>query len=182
MKRRVLPPQLPENSVSPFARQCLSRIALPKRARVLDVPCGFGRHSVWLTRMGHAITAVDVEPTRVDAAEKALSELPGKHSYRCIPADAEKPLPLEPGTLDLAIVIHYYAANIFETVAEVLKPGGVLIFETFGAQGNNWRSLPETGLAEKLLRSQFDALDIHERSCGPGKSNAVVQALAIRRE
>lgn len=167
-----------EKSVSPFARQCLQRIALSKHARILDLPCGFGRHSVWLAEMGHMITAVDIDVERVAATQKAIANLSGTHSIHCIAADADKPLPLPANFFDLAIVVHYYAPSIFETVARVLKPGGHLIYETFGAQGHNWQALPEIGLVTKLLRPNFDQLDFRERKCGPKNANAVVHALA----
>ena len=170
-----------EESVSPFARKCLQRIALPKKARILDLPCGFGRHSVWLAQMGHSITAVDIDAARVVATRKAVGALSGAHSVRCMEADAEEPLPLRANSFDLAIVVHFYAPSIFEAVARVLRPGGHLIFETFGAQGYNWRSLPETGLVAGLLRPSFVTLEIRERLCGPKKAQAVVHALARRR-
>jgi|HubBroStandDraft_5_1064220.scaffolds.fasta_scaffold25199_3 SAM-dependent methyltransferase len=170
-----------EESVSPFVRKCMQRIELPRRARILDLPCGFGRHAVWLAQMGHAVTAVDIDAERVAATQRAVAALSGTHSVRCMEGDAEKPLPLPANSFDLAIVIHYYAASVFETMAKALKPRGALIFETFGAQGNNWRSLPNAGLVETLLRPHFDIHDLRERPCGPEKSRAVVQALAIRR-
>jgi SAM-dependent methyltransferase len=182
MKR--VPPQTDQlgKEASPFARQCLRRIGFSKGVRVLDVPCGFGRHSVWLASMGHKITAIDIDPERVAATKKALAEASDPHSVRCIVADAEKPLPVPANTFDLAIVMHYYAPGIFETVARALKPDGYLIFETFGAQGDNWLALPEFGLVPKLLRLHFEPLRLRERQSGPQQKTAVVHALAIKRD
>lgn len=170
-----------EESVSPFARRCLQRIALPPNARILDLPCGFGRHSVWLAQMGHVITAVDIDAERVAATRQAAAALSGTNSVRFIEANAENPLPLPANFFDLAMVVHYYTPSIFEAVARVLKPGGYLIFETFGAQGQNWNSLPKVGLVAELLRPSFVTLEIRERLCGPQKASAVVHALARRR-
>lgn len=147
----------------------------------MDLPCGFGRHSVWLAQMGHAITAVDIDAERVAATKRAVAELSGTHSVQCIEADAEELLPVRTNSFDLAIVVHYYAPSIFEAVARVLKPGGHLIFETYGAQGNNWRSLPLMGLATQILHPHFLPLELRERPCGPTKSNAVVHAFARKR-
>jgi len=177
MKQAPTPNCQLEKDASPFARECLWRIEPTKPLRILDVPCGFGRHSAWLASIGHEIIAIDIDPERVAATKKAVAKV---HSVRCIVADAEKPLPVRVSTFDLAIVVHYYEPTIFENVARALKPGGHLIFETFGAQGYNWRSLPEIGLTTKLLEPHFDCLSFQERKCGPKNANAVVHALATR--
>lgn len=180
VKMKRMPPQTNqlEKGASPFARVCLRQIGFSKGGHVLDVPCGFGRHSVWLASMGHKITAIDIDPERVAATRKAIAELSNARSARCIVADAEKPLSVPANAFDLAIVVHYYGPNIFENVARALKPGGYLVFETFGAQGYNWRELPPTGTVSELLRPSFITLEIRERPCGPERSNAIVHALA----
>lgn len=45
-------------------------LALRPGARVLDVPCGFGRHSGELTRRGYAVVGVDLSPTMLGAARR----------------------------------------------------------------------------------------------------------------
>ena len=46
-------------------------LALRPGARVLDVPCGFGRHSGELARRGYAVVGVDLSPTMLGAARRA---------------------------------------------------------------------------------------------------------------
>ena len=46
-------------------------LALRPGARVLDVPCGFGRHSGELARRGYAVVGVDLSPTMLRAARRA---------------------------------------------------------------------------------------------------------------
>lgn len=41
---------------------------LGERKRVLDVPCGYGRHSIELARRGHSVVGVDLNPVLLDRA------------------------------------------------------------------------------------------------------------------
>ena len=49
-------------------------LALPPGGRVLDVPCGFGRHSGELARRGYAVVGVDLSPTMLGAARRTHRE------------------------------------------------------------------------------------------------------------
>ena len=40
-------------------------------ASVLDAPCGFGRHSIELGRLGYQVTGVDLSETELERAAKA---------------------------------------------------------------------------------------------------------------
>ena len=46
---------------------------LPKGARILDIPCGHGRHSIELVRRGYAVTGVDLSPAFIAEAQKRSS-------------------------------------------------------------------------------------------------------------
>src|SRR5439155_1351709 len=46
----------------------VSVAALDAGARVLDAPCGFGRHSIELARRGYQVTGVDFSETELDRA------------------------------------------------------------------------------------------------------------------
>src|SRR5256884_7818218 len=52
----------------------VSVAALDAGARVLDAPCGFGRHSIELARRGYQVTGVDFSETELDRARKAAAE------------------------------------------------------------------------------------------------------------
>lgn len=54
--------------------QVLALLDLSPPARILDVPCGYGRHSVELARRGFAVTGVDISEVQLDRAkEKAAA-------------------------------------------------------------------------------------------------------------
>jgi SAM-dependent methyltransferase len=47
---------------------------LAPRSRVLDVPCGVGRHSIELAKQGHHVTGVDITPPLLDDAREKAKE------------------------------------------------------------------------------------------------------------
>ena len=104
---------------------------VPAGGTVLDVACGQGRHVRWFAALGHLVTGVD-------RAEDALEGLSGV--AETILADIENgPWPLlQAGQLrqfDAVVVTNYLWRPLLQTLADSVKPGGLLIYETF-ATGN----------------------------------------------
>lgn len=118
---------------------------ITKNGAVLDLAAGGGRHGRWLLTQGHAVTLVDknAEP---------LADLQGQARAEVIIADLEdgSPWPLEGRTFDAVIVVNYLHRDLFARLLASLKPGGVLIYETF-ALGNEEFSRPRN--PDHLLRS-----------------------------
>lgn len=124
-------------------------LKLPRGARVLDVACGAGWVSHWLTRLGYDTTGVDISDQFVALARKRLAEDP----YLAIPPDRLEamfatvdlerealPARLE-GAFDAAILescLHHFVDPIaaLENIRRGLKPGGVvLIIESENRRG-----------------------------------------------
>lgn len=102
----------------------------PGGPRALDLACGQGRHTRWLTRQGCHVTAVDR-----DAA--ALASLAGlAPQVRTLQADLENsPWPLPPQAFDAVVVTNYLWRPLWPHIMNSLASGGVLLVETF-AHGN----------------------------------------------
>lgn len=49
-------------------------IPLPPGTRVLDMPCGSGRHSVALARAGYELTSIDISKTYMDRLKEKVSQ------------------------------------------------------------------------------------------------------------
>jgi len=62
----------------------LGRAGLAPGARVLDAPCGFGRHSVELARRGFAVTGVDFNETELARAREAAGRAGVQLTLRCL--------------------------------------------------------------------------------------------------
>ncbi len=108
--------------------------ALEAGARVLDAPCGFGRHSIELGRLGHRVTGVDFSETELDRARKAAQEAGVSLTLVCQDIrDMEFP-----SEFDLAVnlfsSIGYFADDEDRLVVDrfwrALKPGGVFVLDT----------------------------------------------------
>src|SRR2546426_11861990 len=107
---------------------------LDAAARVLDAPCGCGRHSIELGRLGHRVTGVDFSETELDRARKAAQEAGVSLTLVCQDIrDMEFP-----SEFDLAVnlfsSIGYFADDEDRLVVDrfwrALKPGGVFVLDT----------------------------------------------------
>lgn len=96
---------------------------LPPRAQVLDVACGHGRHARWLAAAGHRVTAIDR-----DAA--LLEPLGGVGDTLLADLEAH-PWPLPGRRFDAVVVTNYLWRPLFPALMAAVKPGGLLIYETF---------------------------------------------------
>jgi SAM-dependent methyltransferase len=66
MWRSAVSPQQTRTEVD-FLERALE---LHRGERVLDIPCGFGRHSVELAARGYQVTGVDISPEMIELARK----------------------------------------------------------------------------------------------------------------
>jgi 2-polyprenyl-3-methyl-5-hydroxy-6-metoxy-1,4-benzoquinol methylase len=113
-----------------------NEIGFNKKARILDIGCGTGRHSIELTRRGYSLVGVDLSESLLQRArEKAIAENLNcdfrKHDARELPFLEE---------FDVTIMLCEGAFPLMETdemnfqilqnASKALKPGGKLIFTT----------------------------------------------------
>ncbi len=103
---------------------------VPPGARTLDVACGRGRHALLLADAGFMVRAIDRDAARM----KQLGALARRLR---LPLNAEV-VDLESGDVDLGveewglvIVFHYLHRPLFPALVRALRPGGVLLYETF---------------------------------------------------
>lgn len=110
-------------------------------AAVLDVACGSGRHMRWFAGRGHPVTGVDRSPEAATAAS-AFGEV--------LQADIESgPWPFPGRRFGAVVVTHYLWRPRLPDIVAAVAPGGVLLYETFGA-GNETVGKPSR--ADFLLR------------------------------
>jgi SAM-dependent methyltransferase len=130
---------------------------LPTVGDALDVACGSGRHALWLAERGLRTTALDRDADRIAAlnAEAARLHL----SLTAEVVDLESGLfQFTPDTYDVIVVVHYLHRPLFPSLVAALRPGGLLVYETFtraqAARGRpaNPEFLLEPG--ELLMRAQ----------------------------
>lgn len=92
---------------------------------VLDVACGSGRHARLLLASGFRVEAVDRDV-------RGVAGLTGHPRVTLRQADLENaPWPYAAGSFDGIVVTRYLHRPLFPRLCEALRPGGVLIYETF---------------------------------------------------
>lgn len=102
--------------------------AIPKNGVVLDLACGSGRHSKFLTDLGYSVLAVDQDISRVTDLQIATL------TPRCLNLEQDN-WPLEGLQCSGIVVTNYLYRPHLDHLPQMLEKDGVFIYETF-AQGN----------------------------------------------
>jgi rhodanese-related sulfurtransferase len=126
----------------------LSNVLLaPRGARTLDVASGRGRHALLLASAGFPVRAVDREASQVAWMNALARRLR-------IPLDAEV-VDLEDRTAELGaeewelvLVFNYLHRPLFPALVRALKPGGILLYETYTTDSRRFRPTSPDHLLE----------------------------------
>ncbi|HVQ31348.1 MAG TPA: class I SAM-dependent methyltransferase [Vicinamibacteria bacterium] len=103
---------------------------LPTGGRALDVACGRGRHALWLAAAGFEVTAIDRDREALAALQKEASSLGVTVHTRQLDLEGGEPS-LGDDAFDLVVVFRYLHRPLFGALQRALRPGGVLVYETF---------------------------------------------------
>lgn len=122
---------------------------LPRGGSVLDVACGAGRHALLLAAAGFRVRAVDRDPAKIAFLQDAAARLgvPVEAAVVDLEADPPGTAIVDPGAavvepraaivdlgtaaFDLVLVFHYLHRPLFPALARAVKPGGLLLYETY---------------------------------------------------
>ena len=108
------------------------RLRLPRGARILDVPCGYGRHAAALARRGYVVLGVDLSRAMIAEGRRRFSEGPGLRFRR---GDMRRIAFHEEfdAVVNLYTSFGYFRAaqnaQVLRRMAQALKPGGRLIVD-----------------------------------------------------
>jgi 2-polyprenyl-3-methyl-5-hydroxy-6-metoxy-1,4-benzoquinol methylase len=104
--------------------------ALLRGGRALDVACGRGRHALWLAERGYEVDAIDRDAAALMtlAEEAARRNVAVRTSQRDLEAAGAT---LAVQQFDLVVVVHYLHRPLMTHLCEALRPGGLLVYETF---------------------------------------------------
>lgn len=131
-------------AAEPAAILCELGPLLPA-GQALDLACGSGRNSLFLAERGRHVTAVDwSEPglrlleTRAQAKKIPLRRIlklgesgrTKRAGIDVLHADLEK-IELPEHSYDLILCIRYLQRSLFPQICRALRPGGMLLYETF---------------------------------------------------
>jgi tellurite methyltransferase len=107
----------------------VKNIGLLPRGWALDVAMGAGRNAIYLARMGFDVEGVDVSISSVDEALARARE--ASVSIRTRVVNLEKFPDFGKENYDLVICFNYLQRALLPKMKDWLKPGGVLMYETF---------------------------------------------------
>jgi SAM-dependent methyltransferase len=155
---------------------------VPGGAPVLDLACGWGRHTRLFAEAGHPVTAVDVDLGN-------LGDLAGHPRVEPIQADLEggDPFPLPGRAFGGVVVTNYLHRPLLEDLVAAVAPGGVLIYETFaegnetlGGRATNPDFLLRHGELLDLVRGRLRVVAYEDMVLGEPKPAAVQRICAVR--
>ncbi len=131
-----------QSNPSPFLVSQLSRLP---QGKVLDVATGRGRHAHFLATRGFSVHGIDRDSEALDfLSTQALEagELP--ITTACVDLEKDDLHPPEMGkeAYDVILVFFYLYRPLFPRLFQALKPGGVILYETFLLENHLHRQHP----------------------------------------
>ncbi|WP_298609252.1 methyltransferase domain-containing protein [uncultured Thiothrix sp.] len=147
-----------------FVQELMPHYQIPT-GRGLDLACGAGRDLIYLAQHGWQMTGVDWSADSLQRVQQlAVSQnLQITTLLRDLETEA-MPLPeFDLGSFDLICVARYLHRPLFPLLEALLKPGGIIIYQTF-MQGCEQTAMgrprnPKFLLAPKELAEQFQGFD-----------------------
>ncbi len=169
-----------------FLRHREELAAAAREGPVLDVACGRGRHALAAATLGARVVGLDRNAD-------ALRALAGAARARGLPVaplrwdlETGHALPLAPGRFAAVLVFRYLHRPLADALAAALRPGGLLLYETFTIhqrdlpQGpSNPAFLLEPGELPRLFPGL--RVEAHWEGRTPGPRPAALARLAARR-
>ena len=132
------------NKISNWVNHCLSKIPY-KQSYVLDLACGKGRHSIYLSKLGYEVLSVDINEDSLNFFEGMLIK------KKAIDVENINNWPLDKKKFHIVVVTNFLNRTIFPYIINSINKGGYLIYETF-SQGQEKIGKPNN--SEYILKSR----------------------------
>jgi SAM-dependent methyltransferase len=110
---------------APFLAECRAEL---RGGLALDLACGLGGNALYLAEEGFSVEALDWS---FDALRRLTAAARAKGwQVRAVACDLVRfPLPRE--RYDVLVSVRFLDRSLWPSMADALKPGGALVFETF---------------------------------------------------
>ena len=129
-----------DNEAKLFLDHLVQKLALPNTARILDLACGKGRHSLTLAQMGFEVVGADLAPNSISAAQEQAEKLGVKNVEFCV-HDMRQAMETSPfdAVFNLFTSFGYFEAladnhKVCASIATMLAPNGIVVIDFFNAQ------------------------------------------------
>ena len=103
--------------------------ALLKTGRALDLAAGEGRNALYLAEEGFEVEAWDRDEQSLEALAAKARARGLSIKTRVVDLEREPSVPVE--TFDLGVVFYYLQRNLIPSIIQSLRPGGLVVYETF---------------------------------------------------
>ena len=127
---------------SPFLITHLPRLP---RGKALDVATGCGRHAHFLATQGFSVHGIDRNREALEFLDAQSQEAGGlaiTTEYIDLETDDRNPPDLGTEMYDVILVFFYLYRPLFPQLIKALKPGGVILYETFLLENHLLRQHP----------------------------------------
>ena len=104
---------------------------IPRQGKALDLACGGGRHTFLLAAIGLKVRAVDRDGAKIASIREMSKRLGFDLEAEVVDLEARDGVDLGASIYDLILGIHYLHRPLFPAVLRALRPGGLLLYETF---------------------------------------------------
>jgi ubiquinone/menaquinone biosynthesis C-methylase UbiE len=152
--------------------------------KVIDIAMGTGRDGKFLAKKGFCVYGLERSAEAVLIAKKASGRT--ECSISIVQGDAAA-MPFKNNSVDCVLVFYFLQRDIMRNIADMLKKGGILIYETFLKRQNkidrprNPEYLLEDGELIAFFRD-FDLLFYEETISGlSGKRRAAAKFIGRKR-
>ena len=145
---------------------------------VLDLACGYGRNGLYLAEQGLRVVFADRSGDALDT----INVIPGANSKRW-QVDFEIPgSPLSGKQFAAIMVFRYLHRDLFDAIKQAIKPGGLIIYETFTVEQAKLGSPknPDFLLTSGELNKVFSTWQVLHQFEGIDNGNAIAQIVAVK--
>jgi len=133
----------------PFLKDNIS--LLPKN-KALDLAMGEGRNGVYLATQGFDVLGLDISPIGLNKAQQLAKHFNTTIQTRVVDLENYQ---LEKNSYDVIICTYYMQRDLFNQIKASLKPGGMVLIETFNSDYLKYSRFPK-----KYLLKHNELLEI----------------------
>ena len=106
-------------------------LALLPRGRALELAMGEGRNAIFLARQGFSVTGIDISAVAVTRSLQLCQKGDVTINAQCVDL---RTITLPAETYDVVACFYYLQRSLFPQIINSLKPGGMVIYETFTSE------------------------------------------------
>ena len=127
-------------------------ISLLPRNKALDLAMGEGRNGVYLATQGFDVLGLDISPIGLNKAQQLAKHFNTTIQTRVVDLENYQ---LEKNSYDVIICTYYLQRDLFNQIKASLKPGGMVLIETFNSDYLKYSRFPK-----KYLLKHNELLEI----------------------